>query len=326
MAEDFFAYPDDYTTRSIRDGFSIGMTISPPRGWRNLWRTPAPQLVVTRPFPGHMIIAGPKTSGVDTMLTHLMASTLLCDDALAWLLTEDSDHLARLWMSPFALAEAKTPALDRLALTGDAAREAVEHLVAIVKDRLDQYQPMMTSHDTSLLPVGNGREVCRVCGQVHPPAIVLFVAGIPAKARDGLNFLMHYGESVGVMVVAGVRDPYANTLPVSWKKAATTKIGMGALGASLLNVLFGDEPGAAVGETFAAPGQAYLRAGADPVLAFNGWMLTVPRILDIAKVAGGRRPQLEQAAIDLGGDVYAGRWKETEMCDYLDRVAGRPAV
>lgn len=316
-------YPSGYgTIRTIRDPFCIGLYGDKTEVLVDIYQTSG-------------LIAGQRGGGKTVLLQGMTASTLQTNDALVWHVDLNGGGMSSAWMIPFAKGMMPLPILDRIAPTPRTALALAEHGEAIAKHRKRRYQAMMIAHDADVIPVGNGRDLCSVCDDIHPPAIMIFVdeggevtgedAGRDARAAgEALRSLQRIGRAMAVNVIFSVQRGTSDYVPAQMKKNTGLTISLRVKDDAELAYLFDWKRGLSASD-LKFQGQAYVQRGNESVRMAKIFRLMPKQITEIAQVTLARRPQLDEDAVALGGADYAGRWDHPDIAEFLDGLrGGRP--
>lgn len=313
-------FPTDYRVRSIRDDFGIAKFLDKTTTEINL-------------FQDSTLVNGQKGSGKTVLLQGMTAHSLQCGDALTGHVDLNGGGISSAWMMLYAMGVIDESVLRWMAPTASTAMELAAYLLEVAKARKSLYQRMMVIHDEDVLPVGNGRDTCSVCHMIHPPAIQIFVdeagemMGDDAvkesqEAAAAFREVLRIARAMAINVTFSTQRGTSDYLPAQVKKAISQMITLRVADESELSWLFGWKKGLSP-EDLIHQGQGYIQRRGGAVRMFKTYRLMPAQITDITRfVASQPRPQLEQKAVDLGGDWLDNFWRHPDILEFLDRLRG----
>lgn len=243
-------------------------------------------------------------SGRTVLLADLVAGALQCTDTLVWLV---GTGLARPFLHSFAHGDTDRPAIDWVAPDLTELRTMIDVAGDIAAGRAFDYAGLMFEHNTTTLPVGDGRNG-------NPPPHILIVTDTNnqfrgfdfQKAVDDLTYLADQSGSAGAITVvhSGLRPTYEYIPPrfggvrIAMRPTDQDdlKTGFGCAGLPLL-------PHAGAGLIRYDYGQC-----PEPFQAFH---LDPHRTAEIGEQTTAWRPAMDTLSRERGGAGYAGRWART---------------
>lgn len=253
-----------------------------------------------------LVITGEKGSGKTNQEHVTTAGLVRCVDTLIWTIDFGGGGLPLPWLWAWHEGRAERPAIDWVATTGDEALAMTEVALDIAKRRKVAYQYLKRQTNTNLLPVSP-----------ELPEIVIIidegaeVTGERTKHRQvaaNVEEIVRIARDSAVNVVLSGLRATADVIPPGVLHQARARIGMRVSDSDELNRLFGWRHKLSA-DDIPFKGGAFILTEQLTPRPMRGFFLDPARIDDIAVAAGGIRPGLDQASLEVAGSRYEKRWE-----------------
>lgn len=318
--KDAIEFPRQYAPRSVRQEIALG---------EQLYGDP----LLAEFHQASWVINGQREGGKTVLLQGTVGWNVQCTDSLVWYADLNAGGAPAFWTGAYARGEVSSPVIDWVGMNAQEVLYMAEVAVSLAHYRKQAYQSMMLIHGVDVLPIGNGVDICSLCHMAHPPQINFYVdeggetmgEDATAAARQATAKLMEVqriARAMCINIIFTVQRAVAEYLPTQMKEACAVKISTRVGKDSELAYLFDWGKNLASADLVYS-GQMFAQSRSGPVLLFKGYLLRPPQINELAIVAAPWRPQLPQAEVEVGGDLYAGRWTRPDIQDYLARLRGQ---
>jgi hypothetical protein len=302
-------FPTDYSPRSITQQFPIGA-----------YSDRDPTMIEV--YQSSAMIAGMRGAGKTVLLNVLTARLLCCTDTIVIHIDLNGGGMSGPWLTPYATGQLDRPPIYWVATNAKEALLVAEVLTAVAKDRKARYQRLRISRNVDVLPVS-----------AELPAIVVIVDeggevfgdSAPKEARQAaaaLRQLQAIGRAECVNVILSTQRGTATYIPSDVRKATALKIvGMVEDDSEVAYVMdwskglrVSDINGPDPLNPNVSP-SGYIRYRGSVPRKFRWYRLLPEQMGQIAVTTQHLRPEMDAAALRIGGDVMAQRW---------ERAAGPP--
>jgi len=307
-------FPTDYSPRSVTKEFPIGAYAD---------RDPT----MVEVYQSSAMIAGMRGAGKTVLLNVLTARLLCCTESIVIHVDLNGGGMSAPWLMPYATGQLAKPPIYWVARNAEEALIVAEVLTAIAKDRKARYQRLRVSRNVDVLPVS-----------AELPAIFVIVdeggevfgGSAPKTARQAAAALQHLqaiGRAECVNVIFSTQRGTATYIPSDVRKATALKIvGMVEDDSEIAYVMDwskglrvsdinGPDP---LNPNISPTG--FIRRRGLPPRKFRWFRLLPEQMIQIAVATQDRRPDMDPAALRIGGDVMAKRWERARP--WLQALAG----
>lgn len=307
-------FPTDYWPQSITQQFPIGA-----------YTDQDPTMVEV--YQSSAMIAGMRGAGKTVLLNVLTARLLCCTEPIVIHVDLNGGGMSAPWLMPYATGQLDEPPIYWVARNAEEALIVAEVLTAIAKDRKARYQRLRVSRNVDVLPVS-----------AELPAIVVIVdeggevfGGSASKtarqAAAALQHLQAIGRAECVNVIFSTQRGTATYIPSDVRKATALKIvGMVEDDSEIAYVMdwskglrVSDINGPDPLDPNISP-TGFIRYRGSVPRKFRWYRLLPEQMIQIALATQGRRPEMDAAALRIGGDVMATRWDRARP--WLQALAG----
>jgi len=288
-------YPADYRPRSILEPFALGEH-----------RDSSPAEVMLR--EASALVTGKKGSGKTTTLHALTAGVGLCRDALVWHIDLNGGGMSQPWLHPWLEGDVDRPAVDWAAASPEEAVTMAEVAVAIAKDRKRSTRKLKIQANSSLMPVSKSL----------PEIVIILDEGAEAMSpanrdpvlrdlREALEEIQRIGRNEGVNVVISSLRATGDMISPNVKKQSDVRIGMYVTDEEELAFLFGWNRGIGLAD-LPGVGCGFIQTGQGTPRPFRSYYMRPGDVVDASQAVSRMRPELDQAAREIAGEVYATRY------------------
>lgn len=300
---------------SIRDGLHIGTRTPMPKPHDHMWR------IEEKPTRPAIISATAgyiaTLTGRSLVLNAAAAAASATTDATIWMIGGPS------FLTPWAVdrADGGPTSIDWIAPTPETAVLMLTAAIDEIKSRKPSYMNQMMAHNSDRILPGNGRDICAICNEVHPPAIVILIAFTPdfeyqPEIADLIHQVIRIGQATAVTVLFAGGRAISSSVPAPALQRTAFRIAGPLFDEDEYAYLFGWTQHPIVRDAIYSPGQFFLQDTPDgPVdVAFvNQW--TPSAIRTYSTVNAAERPDL-----DLGTTEYAQRWDHPDVDRFLTYI------
>lgn len=263
---------------------------------------------------------GQKGSGKTVTIYDIICGAIQCTDCLVWGIDLNGGAAFAPFLAAWEEGRTDRPVIDWVAtdITEVAAMAQVGLDIAV--DRKVFYRKLKKEHNTNLMPVGNGAP-----GQPPPEILIIIDEGAEVlgyagpvsqmdedakAARDAMDAIMRLARDAAVNIVFSGLRATSDVADPAFKAGTAVRIGMRVTDAQELAYGFGDwklDPA-----DIPYQGCGFICNGhEDETQAFKAYFLD-PQTMDRAgEVCTPWRPFLDERGIQIGGRVYADRWRRT---------------
>ncbi|WP_432924287.1 hypothetical protein ACQPZZ_29090 [Microbispora sp. CA-135349] len=287
-------YPADYRARSILDPVALGE-----------YRDGSTAAVLLR--ESSALVTGQKGSGKTTTLHALTAGIGLCRDAIVWHIDLNGGGMSQAWLHPWLEGDSPRPAVDWAAATPDEALELAETARAIAKDRKKSTRALKIRANSSLMPVSP--ELPEIVVIVDEGAESLSPTNRDTRElREALEEIQRIGRNEAVNVVFSSLRATQDMISANVKKQSAVRVGMYVTDEEELSFLFGwSRRGLSLAD-LPGPGCGFVQDGQAAPRPFRGYFMQPGDVVDAAHAVARTRPELDAAARQVAGQVYATRY------------------
>lgn len=297
-------YPADYRPRSILDPIPLGE-----------YRDGTTAAVLLR--ESSALITGQKGSGKTTTLHALTAGIGLCRDAIVWHIDLNGGGMSQSWLHPWLEGETQRPAIDWAAATPEEAVRLAAMALEIAKDRKKSTRALKIKANSSLMPVSP--DLPEIVIIVDEGAEALSPANrdpLLKALRAALEEIQRIGRNEAVNVVFSSLRATQDMISANVRKQAAVRIGMYVQDEEELAFLFGWNKGLSLAD-LPGKGCGFVQDGQGSPRPYKGYNMQPGDIVSAAHAISRMRPELDQAAARVAGDVYAGRY-DRMAADFAD--------
>jgi hypothetical protein len=306
-------FPADYSPISVRDVFPIGFHMDG-----------RPTLIELYQAAG--LIVGRRGSGKTVLLHDITAQCHRMTDCIVIHVDLNGGKLIGPWITPYARGLVNRPTVELVAFTPRQALKLSRILLKIAKDRNLRYQPLMIAEDVDIIPVSE--DLPKILVIIDEGGLVTGENATREAKQAALNFkeLQSIGRAVLVDVLFSVQRGTSDFIPSALKKGTSLGICGKVKDLAELASVFDWGKGIKV-EDLIYTGQFFIQRDDDEdsggaVEIFKTFRLMPKQIGEIAVATEQLRPYFDQAALDIGGDVFRTWWDQPIMRWYLAMLRG----
>lgn len=279
---------------------------------------------------------GQKGSGKTVLVQNVVLGGIQCTDALVWGIDLNGGAAFAPFLAAWEEGRTSRPVIDWVATDIREVRLMAETALAIAKDRKVFYRKMKKLANVNLMPIGNG-------GPNQPPPEILIIIDEGAEvlglggdlttddaraARDAMDAIMRLARDAAINIVFSGLRATADVADTAFKAGTAVRAGMRVTDGAELAFGFGDytlDP-----DEIQYQGAGFIRTGhGEDIKVFKSFYLDPQRMDEAGETCTPWRPYLDERGIQVGGTVYANRWRRTarkiwddHRPDLLDSVGG----
>lgn len=313
---DLINYPDDYSPLSLLTGV--------PWGFR-----PSGEEISVYLREACALILGPPGSGKSTFLDAILAGFARCTDVLTFVIDLKGGAVGIPWLRPYLEAEGliapvpgtdaapagTRPGVDWLASTPEEAVLMLETLLLINEARQQQYQTLLATNNTNLLPISRKLPQIQVIVDEGAEALA---AGRQDPVRKQLGELIRKGmrttRAMGIRFILTAVDGNVSAIgDTQVRKFSPVGVALTS-GESAGNNLSKVFPRARIDTSqLTQKGSGVIGDASATGFAatpFKGWLTSPNMVRAVILATNAHRPVLDKVSADAASDAYAQRWSQ----------------
>jgi hypothetical protein len=304
-------YERDFRPRSILDGIDIG-------------EYPDATHVVVPLREKTALAVGMNGSGKTTVQDAFTGGVGLCRDALVWHIDLNGGGMSWAWLQPWLDGQTDRPAVDWAAPTVEEAHLMARTAYAIALDRKGTAHHLKVAANQRLMPICASLPEIVIVADEGKTLLSTNARGAVAAIRDLLTKIQDESRDAAVRMVTSALRATRTAIDTDFKAQVGVKIGMSVEDDSELAYLF-DWGAKLRTRDLPTMGCAYVQYDQQPPRMFKSRHILPDDIHATAVAIARDRPDLDEAARAIGGELYASRYER--MREYFRRPGnGQPAI
>lgn len=289
-------YPADYRTRSILDPVPIGE-----------YRDGSTAAVLLR--ESSALITGQKGSGKTTLLHALTAGVGLCRDALVWHIDLNGGGLSQPWLHPWLEGRTDRPAVDWAAGTPEDALDLAAAALRIAKARKRYTRQLKIEMNAALMPVSPSLpEIVLIVDEGAEALSPMTRDPVLRELRETIEEIQRIGRNEAVNVIVSSLRATQDMISANVRKQSAVRVGMFVQDDEELAFLFGWSKGLSAAD-LPTKGCGFVQDGQATPRPFKGYAVQPADIVEASLAIARTRPELDEAAAAICGEVYARRYE-----------------
>lgn len=256
------------------------------------------------------LVIGQRGSGKTTTLHGLTWAAGMNHDSVVWHMDLNGGGLSQPWLRPWIDGVTDRPAVDWAAGDLEEALAMSEVLLEILLDRKTTYAHLKIEADSGLMPVGPGPDMPRAIELLVDEGAEVLAPGqrdpIKRQLRENLEEIQRIGrDGAGNIIVSSLRATQ-DMVAANIKTQSTLRIGMLVQDEAEYAYLFGWNFPFSL-EDLNGRGTGFIQTLETPIRPWKAGNLKPSMIRQAAIYMANHRPDLDAAAVAVGGELYAGR-------------------